>query len=881
MSTPQTIRLADYTPSPYLINRIDLHISLFDDHALVRSRTKVVANPKAEDSSQLRLVGESLQLEAVCIDGVELSSDRYTCVAGELLLTDLPASFDLEIRTRLEPQNNFELSGLYRSGGMFCTQCEAEGFRRITYYLDRPDVMALFTTTIEADLDTCPVLLSNGNLVKKGLLEGGRHFAFWADPFPKPAYLFAMVAGKLAHIEDSFTTQSGRKIKLQIFTEPHNVHKCDFAMASLQRSMKWDEEAYGREYDLDIFMIVAVDDFNMGAMENKGLNIFNSSLVLALPEATTDATFGRIEGVVGHEYFHNWTGNRVTCRDWFQLTLKEGLTVFRDQVFSGDMGSHAVQRIDDVTQLRGRQFPEDTSPMSHPIQPTRYQKIDNFYTATVYEKGAEIIRMMHTLLGAEGYRKGTDLYFKRHDGQAVTTEDFVKALEDASGTKLTQFRRWYRQKGSPRVQVQETWQADEGRYTLEFSQMVPGWGAETKDHGPLHIPVLMGLLDADGSELPTLLDGESTPVVGSRLLELKEDVSRFVFVGLKSKPVPSLLRDFSAPIRLSMDRSVESLAFLLAHDTDSFARYEAGQVLYKGALLDAIACYEKGESPTFDTRIADAARALLADADRDPSYIVRALSMPGFSVLEQEFDTIPVDSILKASRFYREQMALSLKDECTALYQRYDAWLKQKGHALDGENVGRRELKNFCLGLMNEIEGSDAPQLLMQQMKSADNMTDSLTALATMAQRDNAECDEALDFFYDRWKEDPLVMNSWLATQASSRHPKTLARVKALTKHTAFDLHNPNKVRALLGAFSGGPSAFHAEDGSGYAFHAENVLKVDELNAQAASGLVRPLIRLKRFDKKRAAHMRVALEKILACETLSANVREIAESGLK
>ena len=882
--SPRLVRAADYRPFSHLVPSIELFVDLQADHALVRSKLKLERNPRADPAEPLRLDGENLELVSVSVDGARLGAERYALEQEALVLAGLPERCELEIVTRIEPAKNTQLSGLYKSGGMHCTQCEAEGFRRITYFPDRPDVMALYSTTIEADRAECPVLLANGNLVETGEAGEGRHWARWDDPFPKPCYLFAMVAGDLAHIEDRFTTASGREVTLRIYTEAHNVMKCDHAMASLKRAMRWDEETFGREYDLDIFMIVAVDDFNMGAMENKGLNIFNSSVVLALPEATTDDVFGRIEGVVAHEYFHNWTGNRITCRDWFQLTLKEGLTVFRDQEFSADMGSRPVQRISDVQTLRSRQFPEDASPMAHAIQPATYLKIDNFYTMTVYEKGAEVIRMLRTLLGAEGFRKGMDRYFEKHDGQAVTTDDFVRALEEGSDADLGQFRRWYRQTGTPRLKVERRWDAAAGRLTLELSQQVPGWTAGAAP-GPLHVPVALGLLDAEGLDLSMRLAGEAADAPGAgettRVLELVEEKQSFVFEGLAAEPTPSLLRGFSAPVRLELERDGAELAFLFARDSDPFARWEAGQTLFRDALLRMTAALEQGIEPAVEPAVLAACRATLADADSDPAFIARALTLPGFQTLEQELPVVPVEALLGSVRRHRAAVAGELRGELLALIERYDGLLAGP-HVLDPVSNGRRALSNLALGLLAELDEPAMAELAMKRFRSANCMTDSIGALTALIHTESPLRDEALAEFYARWKNDPVVLNNWFNLQAVSRRADTLDRVRSLMDHEAFDLRNPNKVRALLVGFSqSNPGGFHGGNGEGYAFLADQALQVDALNAQMGASLVRGLIHWKRFDETRARQMRGQLERIVAAQGLSRNAYEIASRSLE
>ncbi len=873
-----TTYLKDYQPSAWLVDSVDLVLDLQADHTMVRARLAVRKNP-AGPGGPLCLRGEAVELVGLAVDDAVPPAGSWRLEEGDLVVEGLRDRHVLEILTRINPDANTELSGLYRSDGIYCTQCEAEGFRRITYFLDRPDVMALYTTTIQADKQSCPVLLSNGNLVAQGDLENGRHWARWQDPFPKPCYLFAMVAGPLEFIEDHFATCTGRSVTLRIFTEPHNVHKCGFAMESLKHAMAWDERAYGREYDLDIFMIVAVDAFNMGAMENKGLNIFNAALVLAQREATTDDEFARIEGVVAHEYFHNWTGNRITCRDWFQITLKEGLTVFRDQEFSAEMGSRAVCRIKDVQTLRSRQFPEDASPMAHAIQPVSYQKIDNFYTATVYEKGAEIIRMLHTLLGAANYRKGTDTYFQRHDGQAVTTEDFVAALEAGSGVDLRQFRRWYRQMGTPRIQVSEHWDAAAGELQLQLEQSVPGWSGEVL--GPLHIPVVVGLLDEQGRDLSVQLQGESAGQAGDRLLELREERQTFTFTGLAARPHLSLLRNFSAPVRLDRQLDERELGFLLAHDSNPFARWEAGQRLYLASLLQSVEHLRQRRPVSVNPDVVQAWRSTLADADQDPAFIALALALPGYAVLEQELDVVPVELLLQSLELHRQTLARTCRDDLHALYSRYSRELDSRPTSRAPRDVGMRALKNLCLVMLSELADSEPAQLALRQYQQAACMTDAMAALAALTHTTAPERQEALQDFARRWGSNPVVMNSWFSVQAVSRREDTLEQIQELLGHPAFDLRNPNKVRALLMAFAvNNPTRFHEQDGLAYSFFTDRLLEVDALNSHMGAAMVRPLMSWRRFEPQRGAQLKAQLERAAAAEKLSPNAYEIVSRSL-
>ena len=720
--SPQTVYLKDYTPAPFTIEKVDLHFDLGDDETIVTSRLTV---ERARVDEDLVLNGEALELLSISVDGEKLDPGRYVLEEDRLTIEGLRGRAELEIVTRIKPQENTALSGLYRSSGNFCTQCEAEGFRRITYYLDRPDVLSRFTTTIEADKASCPVLLSNGNLIASEDLDGGRHRAVWEDPFPKPAYLFALVAGDLADYADTFTTMSGREVALHIYTAAEDHDKCAHAMESLKKSMRWDEEVFGLEYDLDIYNIVAVSDFNMGAMENKSLNVFNTAYVLATPETATDLNFDGIESVIAHEYFHNWTGNRVTCRDWFQLSLKEGLTVFRDQQFSQDMQSAAVHRIEDVRALRARQLPEDAGPLAHPVRPDSYIEINNFYTSTVYEKGAEVIRMMHTLIGAENFRKGMDLYFERNDGTAATVEDFVSAMEDASGTDLTQFKTWYSQAGTPHLTVRGEHHPDTATYEMTVRQATaPTPGQPVKS--PLHIPLSVGLLDGTGSSLPVMFEGENDGPA-TRVLDVRKEEQTFVFTGVEQKPVPSLLRGFSAPVILDAGYDRNDLAFLMANDPDEFARWEAGQQLAISVLLELVETHAGGGDLVLDDRLADAFAATLGDKALDPAFVALALTLPTQAHLAQQMDEVNVEGIEAAHRFVRAELGQRLNDMFRA---RYDALNDHAPYVFEAGAVGRRSLKNLCLSYLMRNPTPDVVALATDQFGRADNMTDEMAALS-------------------------------------------------------------------------------------------------------------------------------------------------------
>ena len=879
-ATPHATHLEDYRLPAYLVETVELRFELDPANTRVHCRMAVSRNPAGDDDSgELTLYGKDVELVRLSVDGVARNETSWQIEDETLVLSAVPERAVIEVETLIHPDSNTALEGLYVSSGMFCTQCEAEGFRRITWFPDRPDVMARYTTTLVADKAHYPVLLSNGNPVHQGELDDGRHWVSWEDPFPKPSYLFALVAGDLACIEGNFTTRSGRSIDIRIYVEHENRHKCEHAMASLKQAMRWDEDTYGREYDLDIFMIVAVNDFNMGAMENKGLNIFNSSCVLASPETATDADYYNIQSIIGHEYFHNWSGNRVTCRDWFQLSLKEGFTVFRDQEFSADLNSHPVKRIDDVNVLRAHQFAQDASPMAHPVRPDSYIEISNFYTVTVYNKGAEVVRMIRTLLGAERFRSACDLYFQRHDGQAVTTDDFISAMEEAGAIDLTQFKRWYSQAGTPTISVQEDYDAQQHQYRLTLRQSCPATpGQLHKD--PFHIPVLTALLAADGSPLPLQIEGEpdKTGPQHEILLELREQEQQFTFTGIKEKPAPSLLRGFSAPVRLAIPHSPQALAFLFANDTDPFNRWDAGQTLAIDVLLNLVEAVKNQQPLTIDVAVVDAFRATLNDPELDPALIAQALNLPSESYLADQCESVDIDAIHAARMFFRKTLAAQLYDDFTA---RYRTLKSDAPYRFDADAMAQRSLKNLCLSWLMETESREARELCLQQFEYANCMTDTLAALSTLAQHDLPERQDALDHFYEQWQNDPQVVDKWFAIQAGSRLPETLEHVTALLEHPAFTLSNPNKVRALIGRFcQGNPVRFHATDGRGYRFLAERVLELDSKNPQIAARLVSALSRWKRFDPTRQQYMTQQLERILSCDTLSKDVFEIVSKSL-
>jgi aminopeptidase N len=859
---PRAINLKDYHAPDYQIGEIALDFVLDPKATRVTATSKVVRTGAAVP---LVLDGEELTLVSVAIDGRKLSESEYALTPVTLTLRDLPASFMLEIVTQIAPDSNTTLNGLYTSKGMFCTQCEAEGFRRITFFLDRPDNLAVYTTRIEADKNAYPILLSNGNRIDQGDLPGERHFAVWNDPFPKPCYLFALVAGDLGVLHDSFTTMSGRKVALAIYVEHGNESRVTYAMDSLKRAMKWDEEKYGCEYDLDIFMIVAVSAFNFGAMENKGLNIFNDKLLLASPETATDDDYARIESVVAHEYFHNWTGDRITCRDWFQLSLKEGLTVFRDQSFSGDMRSHGVCRITDVKALRMRQFVEDGGPLAHPVQPQSYITIDNFYTATIYEKGSEVIRMLHTLVGAEGYRKATDLYFKRHDGQAATVEDWVKCFEDACGRDLRQFRLWYAQSGTPTLEANGVYDAAAKTYDLTLKQSLgPTPGQPSKK--PMVMPVRLGLLGAKGA-LPLTLEGENAAGPEERVLELDTAEQNFRFVDVAEEPLLSLGRHFSVPVHFKVPVNRASLAALMGRDTDAFNRWEAGQNLATDVLKE-MAGGAKAD-PTYIEAVGQA----LARADEDHAFTALMLAPPLESELAVAMATPDPDAIHKARTALIRAVAAAHGKAFETLYNKLGA---ASAFSPDAKAAGRRALRNACLRYLTAMDDEAAAGLADAHYRSASNMTDAIAGLAALVRMDSPLTGAAFGHFHDRFANDPLVLDKWLSLQASSPLPGTADEVRALMKHAAFDIKNPNRVRSLIGAFAANHLRFHAADGSGYRLVGETIATLDKINPQVAARLAGAFEAWRRYDKARQGLMRSELEKLTKLDGLSANLFEVA-----
>ena len=856
--TPKTIHLKDYTPPAFLVSTVELEIEIRDEDAIVRARLMLNRNPDAaESAAPLVLNGDELELQSIAIDGKKLAADAYSVDSERLTIPAVPDTFKLETVVVIVPQKNTNLEGLYATKAGFVTQCEAQGFRRITWFLDRPDVMAKYTVTVRASKEKYPVLLSNGNLVGSGEQRGGRHWAKFVDPHPKPCYLFAMVAAKLEMLEDAFVTKSGRQARLAIYVEPGKLDQCDFAMQCLKSSMKWDEEVFGLELDLDQYMIVAVGDFNSGAMENKGLNIFNTKYVLARPDVATDIDYQNIDRVVAHEYFHNWTGDRVTCRDWFQLSLKEGLTVFRDQEYGADMYSRPVQRIQEVRGLRSAQFPEDAGPMAHPVRPQSYMEIRNFYTMTVYEKGAEVVRMQHTLLGPDLFRKGMDLYFERHDGQAVTTDDFVAAMQDASGIELTQFKRWYDQAGTPVLDISGEYDEAAKRYTLTVKQSCPPTPGQPEKL-PFHIPFAVGLVGPDGTDF------------ASRLVSLKAAEEVIVFEDIPAKPVPSILRGFSAPVIARVPYTEAELAHLMAHDSDAFNRWEAGQRLATGLLL--------GGTKAAPRSFIDAWARVLKDAAQDPAFASEALGLPSETTLAEQMDVVDPDALHAARNGLRRQLAGALRE---ALLATYRSMTIDAPYSPDSASAGKRSLKNLCLSVLMELDDAEVRALCVKQFETADNMTDAMAALTLLTNTDCPERAPALESFHARWKDEPLVVDKWLAVQATARLPGTLAEVKRLTAHPAFDIKNPNKIYSLIRAFvAANHVRFHAADGGGYAFAADQVIAIDTLNPQVAARVARCFDRWKKFDAGRQAHAKAALERVLGTDGLSRDVAEIVGKAL-
>lgn len=866
----------DYAPPAWLVDQVDLTIALDRRCTTVTARLQVRRNPDSIDArAPLALYGAGLVTRRVSVDGRVLADHERRFEGESMIIGGVPDQAEVETEVEISPERNTALEGLYASGAMLLTQCEPEGFRKITWFPDRPDVMSRYRVRLEGDREQFPVLLSNGNCIERGRIDDARDYAVWDDPFPKPSYLFAIAAGRLATLSDRYTTASGRVVDLHILSEPDNLDRLDHAMASLKRSMRWDEERFGLEYDLDVYHIVATHDFNMGAMENKSLNIFNARYVLADQHTATDADFEAVEAVIAHEYFHNWTGNRVTCRDWFQLSLKEGLTVFRDQQFSADQGSRGVKRIEDVNILRSVQFPQDAGPMAHPVRPDAYIEINNFYTVTVYNKGAEVIRMLHQLLGKDGFRRGMDRYFERHDGQAVTCGDFVAAMEAANAVDLTLFRRWYQQAGTPELQISDDYDEQHRHYTLTVRQRTPATAGQPRKQ-PLHIPLALGLLDSTGHDLPLQLEGENAPADGgTRVLELHSEEQQFRFINLPERPIPSLLREFSAPVRVHYEYPDADLQFLLAHDSDDFNRWEAGQQLIIRNILGQVAERRSGHSPPASDALIGTLGKVLADPAIDPALCALILTLPSENYLAEQMTEVDVDGIHAVRTELRKTLASTLHD---TLLDRYLTLSHPAVANPDSDAIGRRSLKNCCLGYLATDEAGI--ELALRQYRRAGNMTDQLAALKALVHGDGTERESVLGDFFNQWEHEPLVVDKWFTLQAATPRADVLARVQQLLTHRAFEIRNPNKVRALLGAFSQNPIGFHAADGSGYAFIAEQVLALDTLNPQVAARLLGAFTRWRKYDASRQEKMCRELKRILANDKLSPDVYEIAAKSL-
>ena len=886
---PKAIHLKDYEAPTHRIEATDLTFDLESGTTTVTSRLKVVRASASTEDVPLVLDGQELELVSVAIDGVELGSNEYQLDDDTLTLPDLPPACEVQIVNQIHPEDNTALEGLYKSRTMYCTQCEAQGFRKITYYQDRPDVLSVFTTTIIADASEYPVLLSNGNLRSDELLDDGRRKVVWADPFPKPSYLFALVAGDLALLSDEFTTCSGRNVTLEIYSESHNIEQCHYAMDVLKRSMRWDEETFGREYDLDIFMIVAVEDFNMGAMENKGLNVFNTSCVLATRDTATDQAYQRVEAVVAHEYFHNWSGNRVTCRDWFQLSLKEGFTVFRDAEFSSDMNSRTVKRIEDVNRLRSVQFAEDSGPLAHPVRPDSYIEISNFYTPTVYEKGAEVVRMLQTIVGQDDFRRGSDLYFERHDGQAVTTDDFRNAMSAVTPRNLDQFQRWYEQAGTPQLTVDSTCTAEEG-LVVNIAQACPATPGQTEKL-PFHIPICIGLLDDAGNsligaEIALQSDSDIEIRQDTLVLHLRSQATSLTVSGISGTPHVSFLRGFSAPVRVNYPRESAELAFLALHDTDGFAAWDVLQSLLVREIerLQAASTVSPVVIDLFEALIRRALDCAELDTDsrNEQRFLLAAmLTIPDENYLFEQLSPVDVDGVCNARDSLRQTLATQLQTQWQSLYTTNTAG---EPYSPDASGMSRRGLNNIALDYLSlALDGTALSRQLRSHYDDADNLTDRravLVATVNSQNLDPAFKDRLLAEFYDRWREEALVVNLWFSAQASARDC-TAEKLSRLAEHPAFDLRNPNKVRAVYTAFANfNHRNFHAPDGSGYELMGDMVITMNNQNPQMAAALAKPLTRWRRYQGQRQQLLQKVLKRIAACEDLSTDVYEVVNKSL-
>ena len=881
MSTtnPTPIYLKEYQVPPFIIDQVQLIFDLHDDFTEVQSELHIKRNPlSTETTTTLILDGEDLTLMALALDQhsiFEQEKKRFKITAESLIIYDLPEQFILTTKVQIYPHKNTALEGLYRSSQIFCTQCEAQGFRKITYFLDRPDVMARFNCEIRADKTQYPVLLSNGNPQKTGSLDHQRHYAIWDDPIPKPCYLFALVAGDLKKISAQHTTPSNKTIDLNIYVEAENIHKCDYAMRSLIKAMQWDEQQYGREYDLDIYNIVAVNDFNMGAMENKGLNIFNSKYVLTSPETATDSEYQGVEAVIAHEYFHNWTGNRITCRDWFQLSLKEGLTVYRDQCFSADMGSAEVKRIEDVRLLKSLQFVEDAGPIAHPVRPSSYIEINNFYTLTIYEKGAELVRMQAQILGAKNYRKAMDLYFERHDGQAVTTDDFVQCMMDASGQDLTQFKYWYDYAGTPQVEVKDHYNADTQEYILHFKQSIPDTPNQT-DKPAFYIPFSLGLLDAQGNALDIKIKGEKP--VKNKILTLTEKTTQIVFEGLKQAPTPSLLRGFSAPINLIYPYTSEQLFILMAHDSDGFNRWNASQQLLQQQLLQAVADLADHQPIKFNADLLPAYQNAFQLVDHNPALLAEMMTLPSESDLGEQMEIMDIEGIHIAREALIYYLATQLKSELVTIYRQLN---QMTAFDLSALAIAQRHLKNRCLAWLMRLKDPVIESFCLQQYQAQQNMTDVLSALQLTYYFNENNGEAVLADFYQRWSGDNLVLDKWFSVQAKNPQSNCLEKIKQGMQNPHFSLKNPNKVRALIGTFANAnPFQFHAKNGSGYVFYGEQIKQLDQLNPQIAARMMRTFASWRKLDASRQDKIKTILMEIIKLEGVSKDLYEITQQCL-
>lgn len=875
---PKTIYLKDYQAPDYLIRKVILRFDLQDQKTLVYADLEIEQNSLNPNANTLVLHGEELNLLALSMDGNPLSVDEYLLQEDCLTIPVTAKKFNIQTTVEIDPANNTALEGLYFTSGNYCTQCEAEGFRKITYYIDRPDVLAEFFVRIEADREKYPVMLSNGNKIEQGSLDKGRHYVQWHDPFPKPSYLFALVAGDLACQKKLFTTKSGRQVSLEIFTEEHNAHKCDHALASLQKAMRWDEETYGLEYDLETYMIVAVDDFNMGAMENKGLNVFNSKYVLAIPETATDFDYMGIEAVIAHEYFHNWTGNRVTCRDWFQLSLKEGLTVFRDQEFTSDVTSRPVKRIQDVRSLRTYQFAEDAGPMAHPVRPASFVEINNFYTLTVYEKGAEVVRMYQTLMGKQGFARGLQNYLQRFDGQAVTTEDFASAMAEANQFELGNFIYWYSQAGTPAVYVESRWDEVAHEYTISVRQE-QATEANQEDVQAVLIPLKMSLLDKQGMAMPLQLKGQAEVNTKSITLQIRGAQQDFVFTGITGPVIPSLLQDFSAPVKLHYDYTSQDYIFLMGNDVDLFNRWDAGQQFAQSWLLSAIEAIQNNQPLPALSGYTQALASILQDRSLEAAFVAEMLILPTELFLAECIQPVDVDAIAQARRALQKIIAGDLEE---LLFARCQANENISDYQYNAEDMGTRRLASVALMYLNLLDKDKYHEYAQKQYQCATNMTDKMAVLEAINDSSLAMRSDIMQEFAATWQHEPLVMNKWLSLQARSRRQGAVSMVESLLSHSCFSIKNPNNVYALIGGFaSANPTAFHAKDGSGYEFLTRRVIELNKINPQVAARMVKPLIHWKKYDPQRQELMRASLEKIIKVTGLSKDVHEIVNKSLQ